>query len=146
MQTGHVGLNVTDLDRSIDFYRRVFGLDLLNQPDPADPHRYARLGHEGRLVLTLWPQSDGKFSTDTPGLHHLAFEAAGPEEINQAQAVLTEIGAEFAYEGVVPHRDGADSGGLFFFDPDGTRLELSTAHAPLTAAAPSGTSPTCGFF
>lgn len=146
MLTGHVGLNVTDLDRSIDFYRRIFDLELLNQPDPADPHRYARLGHGDRLVLTLWPQSTGTFAADTPGLHHLAFEAPGPDEIRRAQSVLEQIGAEFAYEGVVPHRDGADSGGLFFHDPDGTRLELSTAHAPLTAAAPSGTAPTCGFF
>lgn len=146
MQTGHVGLNVTDLDRSIEFYRRVFDLDLLNQPDPADPQRYARLGSGGQLVLTLWPQSAGKFAADTPGLHHLAFEAPGPDEIRRTQAVLEELGAEFAYEGVVPHRDGADSGGLFFFDPDGIRLELSMAHAPLTAAAPAGAAPTCGFF
>lgn len=146
MQTGHVGINVTDLDRSIAFYRKVFGLELLNRPDPADPHRYARLGHDGQLTLTLWPQSTGTFSGDTPGLHHLAFEAADPEQIHRAQAALAQIGAEFAYDGVVPHRDGADSGGLFFFDPDGTRLEISAAPAPLTAAAPSGAAPTCGFF
>ena len=146
MLTGHVGLNVTDLDRSIDFYRRVFGLDLLNQPDAADPHAYARLGHEGHLVLTLWPQSAGKFSADTPGLHHLAFQVETPELVEQARSVLEELGARFAYDGVVPHRDGAESGGLFFFDPDGTRLEISTKHAPVTAPAPSGSAPTCGFF
>ena len=28
MFVGHVGVNVTDLDRSIAFYQRVFGLDL----------------------------------------------------------------------------------------------------------------------
>jgi lactoylglutathione lyase len=146
MQTGHVGLNVTDLDRSIAFYQKVFGLELLNEPDPADPHRYARLAHDGKLILTLWPQGTDTFNADSPGLHHLAFAADGPDQVKQAQAALEEIGAQFAYQGVVPHREGADSGGLFFFDPDGTRLEISTANAPLTAAAPSGTAPTCGFF
>jgi lactoylglutathione lyase len=146
MFVGHVGVNVTDLDRSITFYRRVFGLDLPQAPDPADPHRYARLTRNGDLVLTLWPQSEGSFRSDTPGLHHLAFEVATPAEVEQARAVLEELGARFAYDGVVPHRDGAESGGLFFFDPDGTRLEISTDHALTTAPAPSGTAPTCGFF
>lgn len=73
MFVGHVGVNVTDLDRSIAFYQRVFGLGLPQAPDPADPHRYARLTWDGELVLTLWPQSEGSFRSDTPALHHLAF-------------------------------------------------------------------------
>jgi lactoylglutathione lyase len=146
MFVGHVGVNVTDLDRSITFYQRVFGLDLPQAPDPADPHRYARLTRDGELVLTLWPQSAGSFRSDTPGLHHLAFQVATPAEVERARDVLEELGARFAYDGVVPHRDGAESGGLFFFDPDGTRLEIATAHAPVTGPAPSGTAPTCGFF
>ena len=115
-------------------------------PNPADPHRYARLTRDSELVLTLWPQSEGSFRSDTAGLHHLAFQVETPAEVEQARAVLEELGARFVYDGVVPHRDGAESGGLFFLDPDGTRLEISTKHAPVTAPAPSGAAPTCGFF
>ena len=146
MFVGHVGVNVTDLDRSIAFYQRVFGLDLPQAPDPADPHRYARLTRDGELVLTLWPQSEGTFRSDTPGLHHLAFQVETPAEVEQVHAVLEELGARFAYGGVVPHRDGAESGGLFFLDPDGTRLEIAAMHPPVTAPAPSGAASTCGFF
>jgi lactoylglutathione lyase len=146
MFVGHVGVSVTDLDRSIAFYQRVFGLDLPQAPDPADPHRYARLTRDGELVLTLWPQSEGSFRPGTPGLHHLAFQVEKPAEVEQARAALEELGARFAYDGIVPHRDGAESGGLFFLDPDGTRLEISTEHAPVTGPAPSGAAPTCGFF
>lgn len=146
MFVGHVGVNVTDLDRSVAFYQRVFGLDLPQAPDPTDPRRYARLTRGGELVLTLWPQSEGCFRSDTPGLHHLAFQVETSAEIEQARAVLEELGARFAYDGVVPHRDGAESGGLFFLDPDGTRLEISAKHAPVTAPAPSREAPTCGFF
>jgi catechol 2,3-dioxygenase-like lactoylglutathione lyase family enzyme len=28
---GHIGLNVSDLDRSVEFYRAVFGFDLLRR-------------------------------------------------------------------------------------------------------------------
>ena len=49
LQTGHVGLNVTDLNRSIDFYRAVLGLQLTHEG--TDPERrYAMLGRDGRLV------------------------------------------------------------------------------------------------
>ena len=67
--TGHVGLNVADLDRSIDFYARVFGWDVKGRGDG-----YAFLGDDDRLVLTLWQQSSGAFDTDQPGLHHLSFQ------------------------------------------------------------------------
>jgi hypothetical protein len=44
----------------------------------------------------------------------------------------------------IQRREGAASGGIFFFDPDGIRLEIFT---PTGAdVAPSGTAPTCGFF
>src|SRR5438477_12405495 len=102
MFVGHVGVNVTDLDRSILFYQRVFGLELLAVPGPEDPYRYARLAKDGELVLTLWPQGSGAFSPDTPGLHHLAFAVETAAEIDKARGVLEELGARFAYEGVVP--------------------------------------------
>jgi lactoylglutathione lyase len=53
MNTGHVGINVTSLDRSRVFYSEVFGLQPIGGSDePA--RRYAFLGDGGRLVLTLW--------------------------------------------------------------------------------------------
>jgi catechol 2,3-dioxygenase-like lactoylglutathione lyase family enzyme len=145
MKTGHVGLNVTDLDRSTDFYRRVLALDVVRASEPGDPHRFAMLGRDGELVLTLWQQSTGAFRTDAPGLHHLSFEVADAESVRQAETTLKEIGATFAYEGVVPHREGSASGGIFFHDPDGTRLEIYTSRADFTAPAPSDGA-TCGFF
>ena len=35
--------------------------------------------------------------------------------------------ARFHHDGVVPHGEGASSGGIFFEDPDGIRLEIYTA-------------------
>jgi hypothetical protein len=48
--------------------------------------------------------------------------------------------------GIVPHAEGRSSGGLFFEDPDGIRLEIFTATGVGDHVAPHGAAPTCGFF
>ncbi|WP_406201190.1 VOC family protein [Kitasatospora sp. NBC_01560] len=146
LQTGHVGLNVTDLERSTAFYRRALGLEVLNEGTDPD-RRFAFLGRDGRLLITLWEQSTGTFATGAPGLHHLSFQVDSVDEVRAAEQVLRELGAEFAHDGVVPHREGAASGGIFFTDPDGIRLEIYTPKGlDGTEAAPAGSAPTCGFF
>jgi lactoylglutathione lyase len=148
LRTGHVGLNVTDLDRSRDFYQRVFGLQVTveSTPDVEPGHRHAFLARDGQLILTLWQQAAEEFRKGAAGLHHLSFQVDTIEEVRAAEQTLRELGAAFQYEGVVPHREGADSGGIFFTDPDGTRLEIFTARGAGEAAAPHSESPTCGFF
>jgi lactoylglutathione lyase len=138
--TGHVGLNVSDLDRSVDFYARVFGWDVKQRGDG-----YAFLGDDDRLVLTLWRQSDGAFATDRPGLHHLSFEVGSLDEVREAEARVRDAGLRLYHDGIVPHGEGASSGGIFFEDPDGIRLEIFTG-AGVHGTAPSGAAPTCGFF
>ncbi|MEU6522580.1 VOC family protein [Streptomyces sp. NPDC046924] len=145
LQTGHVGLNVTDLERSLAFYREVFDFEVMGE-GKEDDRRWAFLGREGRLLVTLWQQSQGAFDTGRPGLHHLSFQVETIDEVDATAEVLRGLGAEFAYEGVVPHGEGATSGGIFFTDPDGIRLEIYAPTGADPAAAPTAAAPTCGFF
>ncbi|MFD3376003.1 MULTISPECIES: VOC family protein [unclassified Streptomyces] len=142
---GHTGLNVTDLDRSLAFYRDVLGFTVIVEGKEED-RRYAFLGEDGRPVLTLWQQARHGYTATGAGLHHLALEVDTVEQVRAYETALRAHGVEFAHEGVVAHREGAASGGIFFHDPDGTRLEISTAHGVEGAPAPSGEAPTCGFF
>lgn len=145
LRTGHVGLNVTDVRRSVDFYARVFGFEVLSES--AEPGReFAFLGRDGQLVLTLWPQSDTPFDRGTAGLHHLSFQVDSMDEVRAAEQRLRELSADFAYDGVVPHGEGAASGGVFFRDPDGIRLEIYAPTGAEDAKAPVAAAPTCGFF
>ncbi|SDJ04779.1 VOC family protein [Nonomuraea jiangxiensis] len=145
LKTGHVGLNVTDLARSTDFYRRVFDVEILGEQTEGD-RRFAFLGRDGALLLTLWQQSGGAFATDRPGLHHLSFQVPDVEAVRRAEATLRELGVRLVYDGIVPHGEGASSGGVFFTDPDGIRLEIYAPAGADTAAAPTQGAPTCGFF
>ncbi|MET9729376.1 VOC family protein [Streptomyces sp. NPDC006458] len=157
LRTGHIGLSVTDLDHSLAFYRDVLGFTVTGEGKEGES-RFAFLGDGERLLLTLWQQAGQAFDATRAGLHHLAFEADSIEQVREYEAALKAYGADFAYEGVVAHREGSASGGIFFHDPDGTRLEIFVPTGAEGAPAPWGRSrsseaksggqsaPTCGFF
>ncbi|MFE7741003.1 VOC family protein [Nocardia sp. NPDC057455] len=145
LATGHIGLNVSDLDRSVDFYRRALGFEQLAASTDAQ-RRWAFLGADGKLVVTLWEQSDGAFSAETPGLHHLSFQVDSIDQVRAVERVLRELSVAIAHDGVVAHGEGVASGGIFFTDPDGIRLEVYAPSGAESAPAPSGAAPTCGFF
>ncbi|MFE3257327.1 VOC family protein [Nocardia sp. NPDC059091] len=145
LATGHIGLNVTDLDRSVDFYRRALGFEQLGAGGEG-AQRFAFLGRAGKLQVTLWQQSDGEFSAKTPGLHHLSFQVDTIDQVREVESALKALNVAFAHDGVVAHGEGASSGGIFFIDPDGIRLEIYAPSGADHAPAPSGAAPTCGFF
>lgn len=147
MQTGHVGLNVSDLDRSVAFYTAIFGLSVVGESREGG-REFAFLGDGQRLVLTLWRQSaEGRrFPTDQPGLHHLSFQVPTIKAVREAERRLREIGARVFHDGIVPHSEGGSSGGVFFEDPDGIRLEVYAPSGAEGTAAPTPGAPTCGFF
>ena len=144
-EVGHVGLNVTDLERSRRFYEAALGFETLGQSE-AEGRRFAFLGSGADVLLTLWQQSDGGFDAGRPGLHHLAFRVPTIDHVERAQARLRELGARFLYDGVVAHREGATSGGVFFADPDGIRIEIFAPVGAESRAAPPADGPACGFF
>ena len=141
--TGHVGLNVADLDRSIDFYARVFGWD--------------RQGPRGRLRLPRRrrPARAHALAAEQRRVRDRPARAAPPllpgrqrsTTCRAAEARVRELGLKLYHDGIVPHGEGASSGGIFFEDPDGIRLEIFTgtgadAHqrAPRAPPRPAGSS------
>jgi lactoylglutathione lyase len=144
-RASHIGINVTDLARSTAFYAEVFDLAVLGSQSEG-PNKFAFLGDDSGPVLTLWEQGSGRFEPQAPGLHHLSFQAPSMEAVNALLSRLRERGAEIRHGGVVAHSEGADSGGVFFADPDGIRLEVFAPSGAKGLPAPSGQAPTCGFF
>lgn len=145
VRIGHVGLNVSDLARAKIFYRTVFGFDVLRESQ-TEGRKYLFLGHGQQVVLTLWEQSRGRFDAHAPGLHHLAFQVDTVAELEEAERRLRGQNVRFHYDGIVPHAEGASSGGLFFEDPDGTRLEIFCPAGAGDRRAPVPDAPSCGFF
>ena len=145
VQTGHVGLNVSNVERSAQFYRSVFGFSVAKE-SYEQGRRFVHLGDGQRLVLTLWEQSEGRFEKHRPGLHHLSFQVSNIDEVRVFEERLHTLDVHFLYDGVVSHSEGADSGGIFFEDPDGIRLEIYSPSGASGQPAPSGEHSACGFF
>lgn len=120
---GSCGVNVTDLTKSIRFYGAALGFDVVRSGTEA-PHPYVMMGRDGTVLLTLWQQAGTAFDRSRAGMHHLSFEVPS---VGELAAVATRLRANGA---VLRDTDEpgtvAETGQLFFEDPDGIRLEIFT--------------------
>jgi catechol 2,3-dioxygenase-like lactoylglutathione lyase family enzyme len=64
----HTGLTVSDLDRSVAFYRDLLGLELIAQWDSSQPYLRAIVAYpdaELRIALLLRPATAGRATTSS---------------------------------------------------------------------------------
>jgi catechol 2,3-dioxygenase len=111
-----VELAVSDLQQSIDFYRRVIGLPLISSEGESaqlgpDPERPA-------LILTGIP-SPTPLPPASTGLYHVAW--LHPSRADLAASVRRVIGHRWPLDGASDHHV---SEALYLTDPDGLGIEL----------------------
>lgn len=115
-------LTVTDLDRSIDFYRRVVGLEVAHVT-PARQAAFLWIGSAGNAMLGLWASGTGPQRMTL----HVAFQTpladviAAPAALKSAGVTPLDFDGRPTDEPVVIAWMPAAS--LFFQDPDGHLLE-----------------------
>jgi glyoxylase I family protein len=118
----HVTLTVSDLDRSIPWYERLFGTKFVLDEDPG-PFRRAVMLVGGQTLVGLHqfpdPADTLSFNERRVGLDHLALACSGRSELEAWKARLDELG--IANGGVV---DAAYGSALSFRDPDNIALEF----------------------
>jgi catechol 2,3-dioxygenase-like lactoylglutathione lyase family enzyme len=130
---GHVDLVCRDLERSLAFYRAVFGSLGLEQPFLVDGERgeqihYLRFPAAGSGSLGLRQALESQaFELYAPGLHHLALAVESPSEVDLAYAAAVEAGAEVLHAPRLWPQYDPEYYATFFLDPDGFRLEVATA-------------------
>ena len=124
----HVQLTVTDMERSIPFYRRL--LTSMNMTLVSDTPRslYGVGGRTGVVISPADPEFRGeRFQQRRPGLHHLCFRMRARKDVDEVYEIALEIGAEIVHG---PQEDGFAPGyySVLFEDPDGIRIEAN--HVP----------------
>jgi lactoylglutathione lyase len=140
----HTGLTVSDLDRSLAFYRDLLGLELIAQWDSSQPYLRTIVGYpdaELRIALLRLPGPAGTpghhielleyrrprgirgdAHTYNPGNGHVAFMV---DDLEATYAELHAKGVRFKSAPVdITH--GRNTGGraVYFFDPDDITLEM----------------------
>lgn len=119
----HVAVTVTDLERSTEWYRRLFGADpVLDEREPSGGfhHTVFVLGEGALFGLHLHDDpSSGAFDERRAGLDHISFACADRIELAKWAGRLDELGVDHGRVVDAPYGSG-----LSFRDPDGIALEF----------------------
>jgi len=125
MQVGHVHLRVSDLQRSIAFYRDVLGLEVQQLYGDAAAFLSAG-GYHHHLGLNTWDSRGGSApARGSTGLYHVAF--LYPDRPALARVLAQVLASGVTLEGAADH---GVSEAVYFSDPDGNGIELYRDRAP----------------
>ena len=145
----HAGIVVDDLDRAIEFYSRLLGMepveiDEWSAPSPLHDQAVGLTGSSARGVmlrssnsyLELWSYhaprhvgpGPGELGANEPGLRHLAIEV---EDVEAAWHLVQQLGGSAMGEPVTTSDDGAAV--VYCRDPFGTILELMSTGSELAS-------------
>jgi catechol 2,3-dioxygenase-like lactoylglutathione lyase family enzyme len=114
----HVNLSVSNLDRSLRFYRDLFGFDVRWRGSTVEGAPAAHLGDARHYLALFEAREAGKANRDYDrvGINHFGFVV---DDLSTMKRRLHGLG-------VVPHFEADYEPGrrLYFFDPDGVEVEL----------------------
>ena len=116
---GHVHLTVSDLERSLAFYRDALGFEITARYGP-DAVFLSAGGYHHHIGLNTWA---GRGAPRPPegstGLYHFAI--LYPDRVALAEAVRRVLAHDIALEGASDH---GVSEAVYLRDPDGNGIEL----------------------
>jgi catechol 2,3-dioxygenase len=114
---GHVNLRVTDLERSLAFYRDVLGLHVTQRD--AESVFLAAGEYHHHLALNVWGTAAKAAPPGAAGLHHFALRL--PDEAALAEVVVRILQTGHRLLGATDH--GVNIA-VYLRDPDGNGVEL----------------------
>ena len=138
----HVHINVTDLERAIDFYTGILGFKVAGRREPDKawlnfgqyPESEDLWYHN--LALTEVPERNDRYWSRS-GLNHLAFELESPDDVMKIGDDLRRQGVKIIRGPGVHAEDMTYH--VYIEDPDGNVIELmartSAEHAALRETA-----------
>lgn len=137
----HLAINTDDMRTTLDFYVRILGMPLLhglitgvgaaaravargNPPFDQIPHYFVDMGGDSTLAIFEFPKGKAPKAdrNSVAGMQHISF-AATPTRFVEMQERLKRNGVEIMFGPKVVLPPNIQS--IYFFDPNGIRLEIS---------------------
>jgi metallothiol transferase len=117
----HIGLKVTDMDKSLHFYRDVLGLELLHASGPhPNGGRSATVQAGGQKVDLFYRPDFVSADKDKPvGMDHVCL-VIDTDSVENMIAYLREQEVEIMWGPVTRSKTTS----VYVFDPDGIHVEL----------------------
>ena len=116
----HLVIRVRNLDRSIEFYRGVLGLELLSHDPPMAFFNSPGAGERSHElgIMQLGDEAPGP-EQDRVGLYHFAWQMGTLKELEEfhRHAVSERVN-------IVGYGDHGQSFGIYLTDPDGNEIEV----------------------
>lgn len=114
----HAVLFVQDFERTVDFYQRAFGFEIVTET-PGKAAFLRAKGSANHHDLGLFATATGsRAPLGAPGLYHLAWEVSTIEDLAGARSILAELGA------LKGESDHGATKSLYGTDPDGNEFEV----------------------
>ena len=112
----HVALATSDIDAALRWYEEVLGFE---RRFAGEWDGVPSMIGAGDTLIAFFPARNGEAAGAEGGMRHLAFRA-DRSGFERAQAELAERGIEFEFA------DHELAHSIYFRDPDGYRLEITT--------------------
>ena len=122
----HIELNVTDLDKSREFYTAL--LPELGYAIYQDWPEGFSFKNGRSYVVFVQTAEDFLFRPyhrKAPGLNHLAFHAGTPAVIDRLAGKMRSLGVRLLYEDRYPYAGGPHHYAVFMEDPDRMKIEIA---------------------
>jgi catechol 2,3-dioxygenase len=126
-KVGHVVLGVRDPARSVKFYTEVLGMELVKVLDEMQMAFFSFGERDHDIAVIKVPDEQPVGSS---GLAHTALEIeGGQEQLRELYERLKRSGARVEFTA-----DHVLTKSVYFFDPDGNRLEIFSQELPGASA------------
>ncbi|WNC13168.1 VOC family protein [Brevibacillus brevis] len=117
----HVGLSVTDLEASMDFFTEILEFERLQYE--AGHHAYVT---DGVTMITLWQTAEREATVSVAGMHHLALSVPSVAVLRQIEERMKQRKVRLQFGGIGVKGQEGGSIALFCYEPSGIRIELTT--------------------
>ncbi len=111
----HVNMKVKDLEKSVEFYKNLFGFEIKQEENPNKIDAPSKIIGNDSIKLCMYEVPD---MSPEGGIAHFGFNIAN---FNDVITRCKELGVEVLYGGIV---DWDKSKSVYIVDPSGYEIEL----------------------